>query len=258
MIETYLSKHQISKPGDSLFSRKLFCYDDRMKRIIVICTLLVFLISLSASEYYIGADGGVTFNTVIAGSGYRDYKYDWRQAYKAEVTFAAALNNYFALESGISMYEKNYEYSQSVEYNNNQTNFDYTIRNGFLSFPFSVRSSYPIKDFSFFLSLGGYVGVWIYGFREGTAINQNGREVDVSEKTDLSYYNDFDGGIRLRVGADYKFYSFKIYTALEYLYSISDMNKRQKRGAYPIHNSTFAITVGLLYRINGNSTSRVE
>ncbi len=29
------------------------------------------------------------------------------------------------------------------------------------------------------------------------------------------------------------------------------MNRRQRNGSYPIHNSTFAIPLGLLYRING-------
>ncbi len=42
-------------------------------------------------------------------------------------------------------------------------------------------------------------------------INQNDREADVSDKTNLSYYNRFDGGTRLSAGAGYKFYSFKIY-----------------------------------------------
>ena len=224
-----------------------------MKKFIVFCVFLFVLMNLSAVDYHIGANGGVTFNTVVAGKGYRDYTYDYRTGYKAGVPFVVSFNDYFGLESGIAVYGKNYRYTQSVEYNN-QTNFDYVIRNGFLSFPLSVYASYPMKDFFVFLSLGGYVGVWLYGSREGTAFNQNDRKVDVSEKIDFSYYNRFDGGIRLCLGAGYEFHSFEIYTAFEYLYSISDMNKRQKYGSFPIHNSTFSITLGLLYRINGNTT----
>lgn len=225
-----------------------------MKKVIVFFTLLLTLMSLSALSWYIGGDGGVTFNTVVAGNGYRDYKYDYRVGYKAEVPVVISFNDYVGLESGVAIYGKNYKYSQSVKYNN-QTNFNYIIRNGFISFPFSVRASYPIKDFSVFLSLGGFMGVWVYGRREGTAINQNDWTVDVSEKTNFSYYNRFDAGIRVRVGADYEFYSFKVYASCEYLYSLSDMNKKQRHGAYQIHNSTFSVTLGILYRFNGSNTT---
>lgn len=222
--------------------------------------------SLSAAGYYLGADGGVTFNTVVAGKGYRNYKYDYRVGYKAEVPFLVTFNDYVGLESGVAIYGKNYRYSQKVEYDVrgtfsgrvehiSQVNFDYIIRNGFLSFPLSFRASLPIGDFSLFLSLGGYVGVWLYGGREGTAINQNDIEVKVKDNVDFSAYNRFDGGLRLRVGADYSFYSFRIYTAFEYLYSLADMNKKQRNGAYPIHNSTFSITLGILYRFNSESSA---
>ncbi len=224
----------------------------KMKKLTVFCIFLLSLMSLSAAVYYVGADGGVTFNSVIAGKGYRDYKYDYSVGYKAEVPVVISFNDYLAFESGVSIYGKNYKYSQSVK---DQVNFDYTINNGFLSFPFSLKVSYPIKDFSLFLSLGGYMGGWLYGSREGTAVSQNDREVDVSEKTDLSHYNRFDAGIRVRIGAGYEFYCIKVYTAVEYLYSLSDMNKRQKYGSYPIHNSTFALTLGLLYRINNGDKS---
>ncbi len=225
-----------------------------MKRIIVICVLLGTLMSLSAAGYYLGADGGVTFNTVVAGKGYRNYKYDYRVGYKAEVPFLVTFNDYVGLESGVAIYDKNYRYYQKVDVGSStQVNFDYIIRNGFLSFPLSFRASFPIDDFSLFLSLGGYLGVWLYGGREGTAVNQNDIEVKVKDNVDFSAYNRFDGGLRLRVGADYSFYSFRIYTAFEYLYSLTDMNKKQRNGAYPIHNSTFSITLGILYRFNSES-----
>lgn len=223
-----------------------------MKKPIVILTLLMVMLSLGAASYYVGAEGGVTFNTVIAGKGYRSYEYDWAAGYKASVPFVVAFNDNFALETGFSLYGRSYNYTQKVDLSDGtkQTNFDLAVRNGFMTIPLLMRVYVPVGEFDFYASLGGWVGFWAYGSRKGSVMNGNDKSESVDEKTDLSLYNRFDAGVSAKLGFDVNFGSFKGYVEGGYDLSLTDMNVRQKHGSFPVHNSTFSVTLGVLMGID--------
>lgn len=223
-----------------------------MKKTIIILMLVLASFSLSAAVYYVGAEGGVTLNTVIAGKGYRDYKYNLGVGYKVSVPFVVEFTDNLGLETGLSVYGKYYRYSQVVNaYGKKQTNFDLDVRNGYLSLPVAFRLSVPVSSsFDIFTTLGGFMGFWVYGNRSGSVVNGNSAKESVNEYTDLSLYNIFDAGVRATLGAGMSFGPFLGYLEGEYCLSLTDMNKSQKYGSYHIHNSTFLVTLGILWGIN--------
>lgn len=221
-----------------------------MKKPIVILTLLSVMLGLSAASYYVGAEGGVTFNTVIAGKGYRSYEYDWAVGCKASLPFVVQFNDNFALETGLSLYGKSYSYLQKVDASGEkQTNFDLSVKNGFMSIPLLLRVYIPVGKFDFYAAAGGWLGFWAYGSRKGSVMNGNDKSESVEEKTDLSLYNRFDAGVSAKLGFDVDFGPVRGYVEGEYGLTLTDMNVRQKHGSFPVHNSTFSLTVGALMEI---------
>lgn len=224
---------------------------DYMKRTFAILMLFSVMLTLSAATYYVGAEGGLAVNTVVAGKGYRNYKYSAEVGFKSSVPVLIMFTDNLGLDTGLAMYGKNYKSYQTVTVDGKkQVNYNLEVNNGYLELPIAFRASLPIKNFNFYLSVGGYMGAWLYGSRSGTVVNGNDKVEEVNETTDLSLYNRFDAGLLARIGADVGFGAFKLYAQYEYAFSVTDMNKSQKYGAYPIHNSTFSITLGALWGIN--------
>lgn len=225
-----------------------------MKKIVTILMLFFVMVTLcatSATTYYVGAEGGLTINRVVAGKGYRNYKYSTGMGYKASVPVVIMFTDNLGLDTGLSMYGKNYKSSQTVLVDGkDQVNYNLEVTNGFLELPVSFRASISLDNFDFYITAGGYMGLWLYGNRSGTVVNANEKTESVNETTDLSLYNRFEAGLNTKIGAAINFGSFKGYAQYEYSFALTDMNKGQKYGAYPIHNSTSSFTLGLLWGIN--------
>ena len=222
-----------------------------MKKTIIILLSLMTLLNLDAATCYTGLDGGLTLNSVVAAKGYRNYEYDMALGFKTSLTVVTAFNDNLGLETGLSLYARNYSYSQKVaaDTEEKQLNFDLVVQNGFLTLPVMFRFSIPRGDFDFYASLGGFAGLWLYGSRSGSVRNGNDIIEDVNEKTDLALYNRIEAGICAKLGADINFGSFKVYAEGEYDFSLTSMNKSQKYETYRVHNSTFCATLGILWRI---------
>ncbi len=227
----------------------LFLIIGSMKKTVAIIVISAVMLTLGAATYYVGADGGVTLGNVISGGGYRDYRYSWAAGYKASIPVVISLDENIAVETGVSMYGKYYRGSQFLT-----SLFTYTyqldVKNGFLEFPLSFRVTFPVNIVDIYLSLGGFMGAWLYGSRNGTVLDMNGKDVPVDEVTDLSYYNRFDAGMSAKFGVAVNLGAFKLYLENEASLSLTDMNVRQKHGANPIHNFTYAATLGVLWGIN--------
>ncbi len=222
-----------------------------MKKTVTILLLLSVMLSLSAATYYVGADGGMTANTVISGDGYRNYKYDARVGYRASLPVVVMFTDNLGLDTGIAVYGKYYNASQTVMNGiKSQENYNLNINNVFIELPLAFRASLPLgASFDAYFSVGGYLGWWIYGQRTGSVINMNEVKENVNEKTNLSYYNRLDAGASTKIGFGYSFSSFRAYVESECALSITDMNRSQTYGSFPIHNFTYAVTLGLLWRV---------
>ena len=222
-----------------------------MKKFIAITSLLLAALTLSAATVYVGAEGGVTFNTVVAAKGYRNYRYSPAVGYKVSVPVVVTFNDNMGLETGLGVYAKNHRYSQTVSSSGTeQTNFDLSVSNGFVTLPVLFRFSIPVKQFDIYASVGGFVGYWVYARKAGYVLNGNSKKENVDTMTDLSLYNQIDAGVAAKLGFDINFGSFQGYVQGEYDLSLTGMNKSQKHGAYITHNSTFCVTLGILWGIN--------
>lgn len=222
-----------------------------MKKTITILILFSVMLSLNATTYYVGADGGLTINSIVAGEGYRKYEYSAQLGYKASVSVVIMFTDNLGLNTGLAMYGKNYKGFQTVSVDGeNQENYNLEINNGFLEFPVAFRASISLQRFDFYGIAGGYMGLWLYGNRSGKVMNGNNKAQDVNESIDFSLYNRFEAGLIATTGVAINFGCFKGYAQYEYSFSLTDMNKSQKHGSFPIHNSTSSITLGLLWGIN--------
>ena len=222
-----------------------------MKKTIIILSLLLSVMTLNAATYYVGAEGGVTFNTVAAARGYRNYRYRSAVGYKVSIPFVVTFNDNLGLETGVAVYAKNHKYSQTVSASGTtQRNFDLIVNNGFVTLPLLFRFTVPMNQFDIYASVGGFAGYWVYARKTGVVLNGNSKEENVDTMTDLSLYNQIDAGLSAKIGAGISFGSFRGYVEGEYDFSLTSMNKAQKYGDYRVHNSTFSITLGILWGIN--------
>lgn len=222
-----------------------------MKRIIAIIVFSAVMLTLGAATYYVGAEGGVTTNTVISGGGYRNYEYSWAPGYKASVPVIVEFNDTFALETGLSMYGKYYISSQMVTSGSYSfETYNLKVRNGFLELPASLRLTFRTNIADLYVSVGGYMGLWLYGSRSGKVMNLGAYYENVDEVTDLSLYNRFDAGLNAKYGFALNIGAFKIYAAIEMTYSLTDLNAGQKYNSSPLHNFTYSPQMGFLWGIN--------
>ena len=240
-----------------------------MKKCLVLVLLVLTVFSLGAVTYHVGISAGGDLNFVVAGKGYRDYRYGAKVGFTGGIDFVLDFTKHLSLESGITYMNKNYSYKRSTS---GVTTVDYRVSNGYLLLPVEMRVTIPLpakvektvenedgtvstvtekgeSDFSLFLSGGGFVGVWLYGKRSGTVMGITGKE-SVDELTDLSVYNQFDAGFLVSLGVSMDIGKIDCYAKLGYMQSLTDMNKKQTYGSYPIHNSSVSLTLGALWGIN--------
>ena len=234
-----------------------------MKKIFALVLLVLTVFSLGAVTYHVGFSAGGDLNFVIAGKGYRDYTYGGKVGFTGGIDFLLDFTKSFSLESTVTYMNRGYSYKRSAS---GVTTLDYKVANGYLILPVAVRITFPLpsketdvteeeteagkkSDFSLFISAGGFAGFWLDGRRSGTVKGISGSE-DVDEETDLESYNRFDAGALVSLGVSADVGKFDIYLKLSYLQSLTDMNRAQAHGSYPIHNSTVSLTLGVLWGIN--------
>ncbi len=224
-----------------------------MKKVLVILTLFLLVFPLSAIKVRAGASMGFSINSIIAGKGYRNYEYGEKPGFSFSADFVLDFTSFSGIETGIEYIGRNYSISRSAFYSGSEsTVLAYTVTNSFLLVPLALRFTLPVsmnddKDIlTVFSSVGGYASFWMTGRRRGRELTLS-YSADVDEKTDLDLYNRFDGGLAaslgLLIGKRDTQWSFR----LSYSLSLTDMNRYQRHGAYPIHNSTFVFSSGILW-----------
>lgn len=95
-------------------SSNLLAIIDYMKRTFAILMLFSVMLTLSAATYYVGAEGGLAVNTVVAGKGYRNYKYSAEIGFKSSIPVVIMFTDNLGLDTGLAMYGKNYKSYQTV------------------------------------------------------------------------------------------------------------------------------------------------
>ncbi len=223
-----------------------------MKKTMILLLLTLAICSLSAATVYVGGELGINSNSIIAGRGYSGYEYSAAVGADFSVPVVVEFTPNIALQTGLSLQEKAYEYTKNVKVKGEtDTIFVYSVSNCFVELPLALRMSINFggSRWGAFCTVGGYLGYWAYGTRSGNAYGFTSVR-PVEEETDLSLYNRFEAGVSLAGGVDVEFGSYDAYLLFGYSLSLTDMNKSQKYASYPVHNSTVSVAAGLLWGIN--------
>ena len=222
-----------------------------MKKLIVLASLLLLMLSLSAASVSVGFEAGADCNMIISGKGYRNYEYTWKAGFTSSIPVIVEFTPSLSLETGFSYSFRNYGYSRTSD--DNIKTLDYTADNSFLELPLAFRYTYTFPDssWSLFASFGGFVGWWLTGRRYGKAytIDITPSLKDFNQETDLSNYNRFQSGVTASLGVKLKLDEKTDGTLrVGYSLALTDLHRAQKYGAYPVHNSTFSLVGGLMWR----------
>lgn len=224
-----------------------------MKRLTPALFLILAVVSVYGSTVSIGLESGMDYNMIIAGKGYKDYIYSGKFGVLASIPVLIELTPSLALETGLSYYMKNYGYSRTVRDDSvSIKTLDYACYNHFLEFPLAFRYTWniPGSKLSLFLSLGGFCGFWVYGSREGSIYSVSTKPglIPFSDRTNLESYNVFHVGLLTTLGTQWKLSKrLRGYIRAGYSVMLSDLNKREKYGSYPVHNSTVTLTAALIW-----------
>lgn len=232
-----------------------------MKKLITLMAVLLVVLSLGAEvKYSVGFEAGPDYNMVIAGKGYRNYEYKGGLNLTASVPVLIEFTPSLGLQTGISYSEKQYDYKRAAKNSLMGSAYvvdtiDYTLYNEFLELPVAFRYTFNFgeSDWAVYGTAGGFVGWWLRGRRMGlaysTALEAGLTQID--ESVNFDYYNRFEAGINASVGVRWQFaQKWEAHVQFGYSLALTDMNRYQKHGAYPIHNSTFSITGGIMWGIN--------
>lgn len=221
----------------------------------IICTVLLLLTlflmpRLNAASVSFGGEAGVTADSVIAGSGYNDYRYSQSLGFKASLPVMVLLSEHVGLKTGVAFIEKNHCYDRYVKEGSRiyHTN-DLKRINGFIEVPLSFLLLLPLTPSCMIsFSFGGFCGYWIYGMQEGNVLSAARETVTaVTTRTDLSNYNRLQYGLLLSAGFSMPFGRMTGVMSFEYELSLSDMNGKQKYGSYPVYNSAFICSFAVMW-----------
>lgn len=227
-----------------------------MKKTIAALFFILMVFSLSAAALSVGLEAGADWNGIIAGEGYRNYTYSNKPGFTVSVPVLVGLMPSLELETGLSYTMKNYGYSRTVEDDPAAVRtLDYSRYNHFIEVPVALRYTDTLgsSDVSLFASAGGFVGLWIYGSRSGYAysISRNPGLIPFNEKTDLENYNICQAGVSASLGVRFKLSDrADSYIRAGYSLALTDLNRAQKYGSYPIHNSTVTLNGAVTWRVN--------
>lgn len=227
-----------------------------MKRTVAVIFFILAVFSAYAVGVSSGFEAGADYNMIIAGRGYRNYAYSGKFGIAATVPVLIEFTPSLSIETGLSYYMKDYGYSRTaVDDQKEVMTLDYGCFNHFLELPLAFRYTLALQDggLSLFASAGGFIGLWIYGSRSGYAysVSVEPALTPFSGKTELGNYNIFHAGVSASLGLKWKFKEgMDGSLRAGYSLTLTDLNKAQRRGAYPVHNTTVSLTGAVMWRFN--------
>lgn len=206
----------------------------------------------ASAQWSVGVDGGVTINSLHTGQSYDyDRHYDSRGSFTVGIPVRYDFNDWFGLQTEVSVMQKNYSMHRSPTYKY----FYYDYSNTYLDLPVMARFSFGGKKLRGYLLAGFYLGAWLDSHVEGSDRQYfgglNGAEY-ISFDTDVEFDsrrdNRFDGGLVGGVGLQYSITRrIGLFAEARYYYGLSDLQKNYMRGRQPRYNNTVAVMLGVMY-----------
>ena len=223
-----------------------------MKKTLTVILLALTLSCLGAATVYIGGEGGLTLNSIIAGKGYGGYEYNTKASSSFSIPVVVEFTPSFGLQTGVSFVTKSYDYTKTVTTKGvASTILGYTCSNSFIEVPVAFRYSLTFGEsrWGAFFTAGGFAGFWAYGNRSGQVTGFTSVQ-SVDEDTDLSYYNRFQAGVSASLGVECEFGKCDAYLSFGYALTLTNLNRSQKYDSFPVHNSTMTVAAGIMWGVN--------
>jgi hypothetical protein len=209
-------------------------------------------------HWYVGLEGGYTYNTVYTTSGYRAFtEYDSGNGFMLGIPVQYAFFDWLSVQSGLQYTQKNYSlkrtYIKSDEYCDWINSY---IEVPLLAhFSFGGSGSGGFRGLRGFMDAGGYLGFWAQSRRKGVAAhffptNESPTIPDEHFDEIVSWDNErdnrFEAGLALGLGVQYRFEPFVFYVAGRYHYGLTDMQKDYMKDQVPRINDTLSVQAGVI------------
>lgn len=220
----------------------------RLRRTLLLFTILLSSLSIYASDWYAGIEGGGNLTMINTSSQFAETTHQGNfLGFDVAVPVEYRPLSWLSFDSGVRYIMKSNTYLKS---DGLVATDDLVRMNHFLEFPLTVRLSYGIGDVRFFIGGGGYLGVRLFKVDSGMSYNANGIPVyntAVVEMTDSD--RRFDAGLIAEGGISYEYPLGSLYLSARYQYALTSLTV-QKNGIHPYLNS-LSVNLGFLFRIGG-------
>ena len=208
---------------------------------------------LEGKHWGAGVFGGFANNSHIINVLYAtDMKYTNGDGYSAGISLAYRTSSWLTLHADIALLQKNYR----LDRDNRFLSFVYTeATNNYLSVPLMAELSIG-KVFRVCGMVGGYMGYWLSGHRQGQSLTVTylitNNEKDTFFDEDYTFNeerdNRFDAGIifggAIRCAIAHK---IDLSAELRWYYGLTDIQRQYMTNLNPRYNTTRVIQFGVSY-----------
>lgn len=222
----------------------------------IIILIFCLLTYKGNAQVSIGADVGITFNTLKLENSNNAVSTNNGYGYIISIPVKYKLNKHFYIETNPGLLQKNY----TIE---NQKRIIQKVNNSYFQLPVGIESSFDLAPK---ISVNGLIGIYgaywlsskINGFAPnvfdiseqstGTEEQINLQKINTTYNIDSKYDNRYEFGWTGRIGINYTFTTRLCFAIKGNLYrSLTDQQKSISELQRQKYNQTFAITMGASY-----------
>jgi hypothetical protein len=220
--------------------------------------IFAFVWYAHAADLTVGIEGGLTYNTLNASTGYRAFTaYDNGTGFLAGVPVLVSFNEYLAMGSGLRYIQKNYQYRRDF-LDRYPMYSDYI--NNYLQVPVFADISAEIARFRMFLDLGATVGFWLNSNRKGTLrgisdnpYNSNYVQTEnFEERIEFNNIRDnrIEAALFTGIGVKYDMNLYTLSISAQYHYGLTNLQKNYMSNNVSQYNNTITVQVGALIKLD--------
>jgi opacity protein-like surface antigen len=208
-------------------------------------------------HWYIGLYGEYANNSLYTSTAGRALtEYESGHGFGFAIPVRYQFSPWFAVQTELQYIQKNYTLRRTGQYDRAFS----TVTNSFIDIPLMANFSLGGEKLRVFANAGGYAGLWIDSRRKGTQIENtqdpfSPGEVfyyDYDEPVEFHDQRDarFEAGLLAGLGLQYAFKPCTIFLEGRYYYGLTDLQQNYGYNMIPRMNSTFAVTMGVLFNYN--------
>ena len=228
-----------------------------IRKISMLLFMLALPFALYSSGWYVGIEGGYSYNLVHADSGWLNTSDENGHGFEFAVPVEYKVTDHFSVSSGIRYIMKASEYTKTVEEGSAYyIADDITKMHHFLEIPLTLRFSEGNDFVRGFVGVGGYVGVRLFDVDRGRSATQTigGNDSMVyHDYTEIIPFsgNDslFDAGLLGEAGISFSFDDIGyLYLMGRYQYALTSLSK-DYRMAYHTYIDNVSAVVGFMFEL---------